>query len=160
MALEKEMALWMDLLIFIYLGPTVLLPLCLTEWRSAPELGYSKNHAVVTPTRTSWLVWINININISIRYRGILYIYIVVAPSQLHRNLELRKFINQEYVPAFRIWQLTATGGDDPPSLIGSRRVEDWKSTEGTKGLWILSEAELWWSFLFWGPGVWRGSIG
>jgi len=31
---------------------------------------------------------------------------------------------------------------------------EDWKSTEGTKGLWILSEAQLWWSFLFWGPGI------
>ena len=52
-----------------FLGPTVLLPLA---WRSAPELWYSRNHAVVTPTRTSWLVWININI--SIRYKGILYI--------------------------------------------------------------------------------------
>jgi hypothetical protein len=136
----------MDLLIFIYLGPTVLLPLCLTEWRSAPELGYSKNHAVVTPTRTSWLVWINININIniSIRYRGILYIYIVVAPSQLHRNLELRKFINQEYVPAFRIWQLTATGGDDPPSLIGSRRLKINGGNQGSLDLiWSTALVEF-----------------
>jgi len=41
----------MDLIIFIYLSPTVLLTLA---WRSAPELGYSRNHAVVTPTRTSY----------------------------------------------------------------------------------------------------------
>jgi hypothetical protein len=142
------MASWMDLLIFIYVGPTILLPLA---WRSPPELGYSRNHAVVTPTRSSWLVWINI----SIRYKGIYIYWCSACPiahefriKEFHKSVIRTCFPNMAIHSERRRWSAT---------LIGSRRLKINGGNQGSLDL-IWSTALV--SFLFWGPEVWCGSIG